>query len=174
VFAQAKTAQSLAALCGFQYLVEVRGVEPLSENASTKISPGAVDSLHSLTCAWIRQTHRLSSFIIHGELKALLTHVHHSSDTLVRLVVLLGRMAGLIKPQQEQYYCCSLIYKGAHFERVRLPRPLSLLLHPRRTQYTPVVGAKFAPFASPQAGNLIYTLLLLLSKSQPLRWVDFW
>ena len=46
-----KAAQSLAALGGFQKMVEVRGVEPLSENVSTKISPGAVDSLHSLTHA---------------------------------------------------------------------------------------------------------------------------
>ena len=39
-----------------------------------------------------RHTTRLGSFIVHGALKALRTHGHHSNHTLARLVVLPGRM----------------------------------------------------------------------------------
>ena len=42
--------------CVFLFLVEVRGVEPLSENAFTKLSPSAVYVLHSLT---IQYTNKL-------------------------------------------------------------------------------------------------------------------
>lgn len=43
-------------------------------------------------CGVNRHTTRLGSFMIHGALKALRTHGHHSNHTLARLVVLPGRM----------------------------------------------------------------------------------
>ena len=86
------------------------GVEPPSESTLTETSPGADGHLRSLTCAQARHAHRLGSFIMHGALKALRTHVHHSS-TLCPEPWSSPAERSLIKQREEQVRCCSLIYK---------------------------------------------------------------
>ena len=51
-------------------LVEVRGVEPLSESTSVRLSPGADRSLSFPPLQVKGQTCRFSSFIMHGARKA--------------------------------------------------------------------------------------------------------
>ena len=51
-------------------LVEVRGVEPLSESTSVRLSPGAGHSLSFPPLQVKGQTCRFSSFIVHGARKA--------------------------------------------------------------------------------------------------------
>ena len=70
-------------------MVEARGVEPLSENASRGASPGADDCCGSLSpCSPRRgpkrQARASGSFIVHGALKALRTHVRLSSTPRIR------------------------------------------------------------------------------------------
>ena len=66
------------------FVVEARGVEPLSENTSPWASPGADDLFtFPLPCA-ARQAHGFSSFIVHGALKALRAHVRLSSTPRFR------------------------------------------------------------------------------------------
>lgn len=57
-------------------MVEARGVEPLSENLFTEISPGAADDLKFPLLSARRQAQRFGSFICHATLKALRSHVH--------------------------------------------------------------------------------------------------
>ena len=71
------------------YVVEARGVEPLSENASRGSSPGADDCCGSLSpCSPRRgpkrQARASGSFIVHGALNALRTHVRLSSTPRIR------------------------------------------------------------------------------------------
>ena len=71
------------------FVVEARGVEPLSENASKGASPGADDCCGSLSpCSPRRgpkrQARASGSFIVHGALKALRTHVRLSSTPRIR------------------------------------------------------------------------------------------
>ena len=59
-------------------MVEARGVEPLSKNLSTSLSPGAVDYFgisHFPHPKANQLAPGVGSFIIHGALKALRTHV---------------------------------------------------------------------------------------------------
>ena len=73
-------------------MVEAGGVEPPSENNLTGTSPGAVDSLHSLTGSGIDTlTHSVASSM-RGTGKAYRTHVLYSNHTRARLVDLPGRM----------------------------------------------------------------------------------
>ena len=51
-------------------VVEVRGVEPLSESTSVRLSPGADRSLSFPPLQVKGQTCRFSSFIMHGARKA--------------------------------------------------------------------------------------------------------
>ena len=51
-------------------MVEVRGVEPLSESTSVRLSPGADRSLSFPPLQVKGQTCRFSSFIMHGARKA--------------------------------------------------------------------------------------------------------
>ena len=71
----------------FSLLVEARGVEPLSENASKGTSPGAdacFGSPRFPSSPVKRQTGQSGSFIVHGALKALRTHVRLSSTPRIR------------------------------------------------------------------------------------------
>lgn len=56
-------------------MVEVRGVEPLSESTSSETSPGAGDYLSFPMPGASRHAQGFGSFIVHGALKALRTHV---------------------------------------------------------------------------------------------------
>ena len=118
------------------FLVEARGVEPLSENASTGTSPGADGYLHSLTQAWAVTLRGLvaSLFMVRSKLCA------HTCTTKRRPIPARGPsgLDGCVKPQRELRYRCSLIYKVAHFKDVRRIRPLFPPLRPRRNQYAPV------------------------------------
>ena len=72
-------------------MVEARGVEPLSENASKGTSPGA-DACSGLpqfpSPPVKRQTDGSGSFMMHGALKALRTHVRLSSTPRIRVEAL--------------------------------------------------------------------------------------
>ena len=70
-----KNPESLAA-SGFFIMVEVGGVEPPSESTSLRLSPGADRSLEFPRAQVKGQTCAFGSFIVHGALKALRTHVH--------------------------------------------------------------------------------------------------
>ena len=61
-------------------MVEARGIGPLSENTSVKTSPGADGYFGSPRFPYrdaSRHASRFGSFIVHGTLKALRTHVLH-------------------------------------------------------------------------------------------------
>ena len=79
----------------------------------------------------------LGSFMMHGALKALRTHVLYSDHTRARLVDLPGRMGALIR-QPEQQFCCQLILKSTRFNAVRRRGPLIQPHYPRRNQYGPM------------------------------------
>ena len=91
------------------FLVEARGVEPLSENASTGTSPGADGYLHSLTQAWAVTLRGLvaSLFMVRSKLCA------HTCTTRRRPIPDRGpsRLDGRVKPRRELRYRRSLIYK---------------------------------------------------------------
>ena len=58
-------------------LVEPRGVEPLSESASTRTSPGAVCRLRFPPRHAGKQAYRFGRVILHDEGNSYLVHVHH-------------------------------------------------------------------------------------------------
>ena len=85
-----------------------------------------------------RQTSGLGSFIVHGALKALRTHVHHSTTPRSgSWSFQTGRSR--LKPRQAQRYRCSLIYKlpvfrmsGTSARYSRLYVPVETSTPPRR------------------------------------------
>ena len=79
----------------------------------------------------------IGSFMMHGTGKAYRTHGHHYHHTRTRLVVLPGRMGGLIR-LPEQRFRCQLILKVARFIVVRRHGPLFRPHCPRRNQYAPI------------------------------------
>ena len=83
-----------------------------------------------------RHARGLGSFMMHGTLKALRTHVHHlSTPHPGPWSSRVGR--SLLKQRGEQRIRCSLMYKVARFMDARRIRPLFLPPHPRRNQYIP-------------------------------------
>ena len=58
-------------------MVEPRGVEPLSESASTRTSPGAVCRLRFPPRHAGKQAYRFGRVILHDEGNSYLVHVHH-------------------------------------------------------------------------------------------------
>ena len=54
---ESKKKPATIAVAGFLILVEVRGVEPLSESTLTGLSPGAVKFLHSLPVMALNRHH---------------------------------------------------------------------------------------------------------------------
>ena len=82
-------------------MVEAGGIEPPSESASTGTSPGAGGSFTFPYSGVDRHTQEFGSFMIHGALKALRTHVHHSSTPDTRTVVLPGRTAALSRSEND-------------------------------------------------------------------------
>ena len=149
------------AATGCSLLVEARGVEPLSENASTGTSPGADGYLHSLTQAWAVTLRGLvaSLFMVRSKLCA------HTCTTKRRPIPARGPsgLDGCVKPQRELRYRCSLIYKVAHFKDVRRIRPLFPPLRPRRNQYAP--GSSQSPLSSghPPKADIRQSAPLLLT-----------
>ena len=71
-------------------MVEVRGVEPLSESTSSETSPGADDYLNFPMPGASRHARGFGSFIIHGALKALRTHGRRLSTPHTRAAALPG------------------------------------------------------------------------------------
>ena len=59
------------------FMVEAAGVEPASESTSSEPSPGADDIWKFPSDMENRHTIPVSSFIMHGALKALRTHEYH-------------------------------------------------------------------------------------------------
>lgn len=110
-------------------MVELRGVEPLSENALTGTSPGADSHLHSLTQAWADTLKGLveSLCMVRSTLCA------RTDATKRRPHPARGPSGGDgrgLKPQRELRYRCSLIYKlpifrmlgaSARYSRLHVP-----------------------------------------------------
>ena len=87
-----------------------------------------------------RQTTRLGSFIVHGALKALRTHVHHSTTPHPgSWSFRAGRP--LIKQRRERRYRCSLIYKLPVFRMSGTSARYSRLYVPVETSTPPWSGA---------------------------------
>ena len=57
--------------------MDLRGVEPLSESASTRTSPGAVCRLKFPPQHAGKQAYRFGRVILHDEGNSYLVHVHH-------------------------------------------------------------------------------------------------
>ena len=118
-------------------LVEPGGIEPPSENTSTGTSPGAESHLHSLTQAWTITLEGLvaSLCMVRSKLCVLTDAVNRCPTSRPRHS---WRGHSLLKQREEQFCCCSLIYKFAHFMDGRRIRPLFRIPHPRRNQYGPM------------------------------------
>ena len=119
------------------FLVELRGVEPLSESTSTGTSPSADDHLHSLTQAWVVTLLGLvaSLCMVRSKLCA------RTDATQSRLIRARGpaRSDGRFKQRRERRYRCSLIYKlpifkmlGASARYSRFCAPVETSTAPRR------------------------------------------
>ena len=91
------TYPALRVICHWtwQWMVEARGVEPLSESPSTGTSPSADGYLLSLTQAWADTLTALGRVMMRGTVNSFRTHGHHSGHAQTRLVVLPGRTAAL-------------------------------------------------------------------------------
>ncbi len=118
-------------------MVELRGVEPLSESTSTGTSPSADDHLHSLTQAWVVTLLGLvaSLCMVRSKLCA------RTDATQSRLIRARGpaRSDGRFKQRRERRYRCSLIYKlpifkmlGASARYSRFCAPVETSTAPRR------------------------------------------
>ena len=119
------------------FLVELRGVEPLSESTSTGTSPSADDHLHSLTQAWVVTLLGLvaSLCMVRSKLCA------RTDATQSRLIRARGpaQSDGRFKQRRERRYRCSLIYKlpifkmlGASARYSRFCAPVETSTAPRR------------------------------------------
>ena len=118
-------------------MVELRGVEPLSESTSTGTSPSADDHLHSLTQAWVVTLLGLvaSLCMVRSKLCA------RTDATQSRLIRARGpaQSDGRFKQRRERRYRCSLIYKlpifkmlGASARYSRFCAPVETSTAPRR------------------------------------------
>ena len=88
-----KGAGSLLATCSF--LVEMMGIEPMSENPLIRLSSQAVCSLAFPLESESRHSHSRSSPFVPGRLKSERpTQVHHSFDAQSEVVVLFGGTGG--------------------------------------------------------------------------------
>ena len=78
------------------FLVDPRGVEPLSENLLIQLSPGAVCFLKFPSFAVNRQTSTSGSHFLRGRLNGERpTHVHRLLDALSEAAILLGGTGGI-------------------------------------------------------------------------------
>jgi len=91
-------------------LVEVRGVEPLSENKSARPSPSAVGAFTFPLLHARQQAYRFSSFINPAYRKALVRSFPVSQRRLPKLREARGRRHG-IKPREQQN-CCRLMFNS--------------------------------------------------------------
>ena len=113
------------------------GVEPPSERISSGTSPGAESCLRFPSPGANSHAQGSGSFIVHGALKALRTHVHHLSTP--RPGPWSSRAGRSPLMQREELRCrCSLIYKFARFKDARRIRPLFPPQRPRRNRYIPL------------------------------------
>ena len=115
-----------------------------------------------------RQAKGLGSFMIHGALKALRTHGHHSTTPHPGSWSFRAGRSRL-KPRQAQRYRCSLIYKlpilrmlGASARYSRLRVPVETSTPPRRRKL-------HIPCFRPKGESALISLLLLFP-ADPLRW----
>lgn len=77
-------------------MVEATGVEPVSERALRKLSPGAVCQFSFPHPNGGRQPFGFGSFILHSTGKAYHACVHHKNDARSEAVVLFGRTAAYL------------------------------------------------------------------------------
>ena len=124
------------------FLVEMRGVEPLSENRSMRLSPGASPDQISLGTTSDARSDTGSHFLrdrLNGEPPM---HGHRYMTFSLGSRYSRGERAALLAAalpirQPEQLDCCRLIFKVGHFDGITRPGPLIALHNPRRNRYTP-------------------------------------
>ena len=133
-------------------MVEAGGVEPPSENASASSSPGADGYLNSLpqARAVTLRGSVASWFMVRSKLCAH-TCTTHFTPKPGSWSFRAGRSR--LKPRRVRSYCCSLIYKDAHFLDGRRIRPLLAPPRPRRNRYAPSSGQSPLRFVSPHCGG---------------------
>ena len=85
------------------YVVEARGIEPLSENLFTQLSPGASHHLNLPRTGAEGQAPDWGSTLVHGSVKCeRAAHVHRSIDARAGAAILPRRTAAL-RQQLIQY-----------------------------------------------------------------------
>ena len=85
------------------YVVEARGIEPLSENLFTQLSPGASHHLNLPRTGAEGQAPDWGSTLVHGSVKCeRAAHVHRSFDARAGAAILPRRTAAL-RQQLIQY-----------------------------------------------------------------------
>ena len=120
----------------------MRGVEPLSENRSMRLSPGASSDYISLRTVSDAKPYAGSHFVrdrLNGEPPM---HGHRYMTFSLGSRYSRGERAALLAAalpirQPEQQYSCRLIFKVGHFDGITRPGPLIALHDPRRNRYTP-------------------------------------
>ena len=105
----------------FLFLVEARGIEPLSENHLIQLSPSAADLLRFPSRIADRQAMRYGSH--YGVTSGVAPCRSRSPliDASLPTAVLRGKTGGLIR-LPTQRYCCRLLFKSAGF--IAGPPPL--------------------------------------------------
>jgi len=125
-------------------VVEPAGVEPASECALTGASPGAGSfKKFPYPTASAKTSGSVASLCMACSKLCALTFTTNRRPLPDRGT---SEADDRVKPRLEQFYCCSLIYKVAHFKDGRRIRPLILPPHPRRNRYGP--GMKKQSFAT--------------------------
>ena len=103
------------------FLVEARGIEPLSENHLIQLSPSAAGLLRFPSRIADRQAMRYGSHYGVTESVATLRSRSPLIDASLPTAVLRGKTGSLIKPPTQRY-CCRLLFKSAGF--IAGPPPL--------------------------------------------------
>ena len=119
-------------------LVELTGVEPVSEKKAVRVSPGAVHLLNFPPCERVYTLVTLVASSIHDGLQSLGPCTFSTESTPWPCAVL--RQAGrsrLIRQRRQQNNRCQFVLFGA-FIVVHRHGPLLTPLSPRRNHYSPI------------------------------------
>ena len=99
-------------------MVEVRGVEPLSEGMLTRFSPSAVEDFTFPLAHVPRRTYAFSSFILRASPQSFDGLVPHDNDAKHRIRGQIGLTHG-IKPRKLIRYCQLFFFPIFYAVRVR-------------------------------------------------------
>ena len=121
----------------FLFLVEPRGIEPLSENHLIQLSPSAADLLRFPSRIAGRQAMRYGSHYAVTVRVAPRRSRSPLIDAPHPAAVLRGRTGGLIKPPRQRY-CCRLLFKFGHFDAIIRRATLIMPQDPCRSHCGPI------------------------------------